>query len=197
MQQKFLAGLEDVSHGLPESERPVNRLMERSAEYLADSELLALIIGVRMSPEDALETSRHILSRAGGLHRTAAMSIRELMTVPKIGKATACALHSAFALASRRLTPAPEQRPRLESPGEVAAYVQGMFTDKQQEEFHALLVDTKNRLICDRKVTVGLLDRSQVHAREVFRHAIRDACSRIILTHNLCVAQHKLCYVRC
>ena len=76
------------------------------------------------------------------------------------------------------------ERPKLSSPGEVAALLRPVLSGKAQEECHVLLLDTRNRLIRDEVVTVGLADRSQLHPREVFRSAIRENCSRIILAHS-------------
>ncbi|OGV64613.1 MAG: hypothetical protein A3K19_29750 [Lentisphaerae bacterium RIFOXYB12_FULL_65_16] len=77
-----------------------------------------------------------------------------------------------------------EERPRLVAPADVAALMRPLLAGKQQEEFHVLLIDAKHGLIADELVTVGLVDRSQVHSREVFRQAICKSCSRIILAHN-------------
>jgi DNA repair protein RadC len=78
-----------------------------------------------------------------------------------------------------------EDRPRLETPADVAGLMRPVLAGKNQEEFHVLLVDTKHRLVGDELVTIGLLDRTQVHAREVFRSAIsRGNCSRLILVHQ-------------
>jgi DNA repair protein RadC len=77
-----------------------------------------------------------------------------------------------------------DDKPKLESPSDVAQLLRPVLASKEQEEFHVLLLDTKNRLTHDKVVTVGLVDRSQIHAREVFRAAIRANCSRTILVHN-------------
>jgi DNA repair protein RadC len=77
-----------------------------------------------------------------------------------------------------------DERPRLQGPADVAALLRPVLAGKQQEEFHVLLLDAKHGLIADELVTVGLVDRSQVHAREVFRVAIRESCARIVLAHN-------------
>ncbi len=78
------------------------------------------------------------------------------------------------------------ERPDLSSPKKVADLLRPVLADKMQEECHVLLLDTRNRLIRDEVVTVGLADRSQLHPREVFRAAIRcdGGCTRIILVHN-------------
>jgi DNA repair protein RadC len=77
-------------------------------------------------------------------------------------------------------------RPKLDSPGEVAALLRPLLSGKTQEECHVLLLDTRNRLIRDATVTVGLVDRSQLHPREAFRAAIHcgGGCTRIILVHG-------------
>jgi DNA repair protein RadC len=77
-----------------------------------------------------------------------------------------------------------DEQPRLEAPEAVAALLRPVLAGCEQEEFHALLLNTRNELICDEQITVGLLDRTQIHPREVFRSAIRRNCSRVLLVHN-------------
>ncbi|MCF7855426.1 MAG: hypothetical protein K9N51_11560 [Candidatus Pacebacteria bacterium] len=84
-------------------------------------------------------------------------------------------------LAERYIT---DTQPSMESPAEVARYMRVLLHDSRQEEFHVLLVNTKNQLIGVKRVTIGLVDRSQVHAREVFFSAIESNASRVILCHN-------------
>ena len=59
-----------------------------------------------------------------------------------------------------------------------------LLVGREQEEFHVLLLDTKHRLLRDEVVTIGLVDRSLVHPREVFRSAIRESCTRLLMVHN-------------
>jgi len=101
-----------------------------------------------------------------------------------IGQAKAIEITAALALASRIGAGSLLRRQRLLCPSAVAMAVGDQFHGKKQEEFHVLLMDRKNRLIGDRVVTRGLVDRTQIHPREVFRMAIRESCSRIILVHN-------------
>ena len=168
----------------PGRDTPAIRLAEKSADYLSDTDLLSVILGSRLPSSAALEAAREILARSGGLHRIGLMSVTELTRIPNIGRASACALQAAFALATRRLRPEKDTKPKLESPREVANCIRNQFIDKHQEEFHVLLLDTRNSLLLDRIATVGLIDRSHIHAREVFRDAVRESCSRIILAHN-------------
>ncbi len=180
--QKAPSFLPETS-SLPLNETPSYRLAEKSAEYLSDTELLSLILKGTMDSARSLETARNLLSCYGGLKRLAALSLRELQRFPGIGPGRACAIQSALAL-SRRLN-RPDGTPvSLSSPREAADYMQGILSNLPQEEFHALLLDTKHHLIANRMITRGLVDRSQVHAREVFRAAIAENSSRIILCHN-------------
>ena len=65
-----------------------------------------------------------------------------------------------------------------------------------QEGFAVLTLNTKNKLIARHLITLGLADAAPVHPREIFRPAISDGASAVILIHNLCGAPHKLCYVQ-
>jgi len=77
-----------------------------------------------------------------------------------------------------------EEQPKVVSPSEVADIMRPVLRDAEQEEFHALLLNTKHNLIRDVMATKGLVDRSQVHAREVFREAIQSGAAACILAHN-------------
>lgn len=77
-----------------------------------------------------------------------------------------------------------EERPRVESPEDAAALMRPVLSGREQEEMHVLLLDTKNRMVATERVTVGLLDRTQLHARELFRAAIRANCAKVVLVHN-------------
>jgi DNA repair protein RadC len=69
-------------------------------------------------------------------------------------------------------------------PEDIVAYMKPVLQDKEQEEFWVILMNTKNAVIGKKMITKGLIDRSLVHPREVFRTAIKEGCNRIILTHN-------------
>lgn len=170
---------------LPDHERPRERLARLGAESLSDAELLAIMLGSGRRGRSALELARDLLREAGGsLTTLATQDQTDLQTIAGVGPAKAAQINAAFTLAKRLSSTLEPATPRLEAPAQVAELMRELFRGKQQEEFHALLINTKHSLIRDVCITVGLLDRSPVHAREVFRPAIRESCSRIILTHN-------------
>ena len=168
---------------IPKAERPEIRLMETSAEYLTDSELLSLLLP-RLRPVEALEISRRLLKSVGSLKNLASIPPAELLRLHGLGLKTACAVHAAFALACRFQKEPAEIRPHISAPADAAELLHDRLRLKQQEEFHVLLLDTRNYLLKDECVTIGQVDRSQAHAREVFRSAIRNTCSRVVLAHN-------------
>jgi DNA repair protein RadC len=92
-------------------------------------------------------------------------------------------LKAAFALASR-LPATREARPMLRTPRDVADRLREEMQHFEVEEFHVLLLDAKNRLIRDVKVSKGTLNSSLVHPREVFREAVRAGAANVILVHN-------------
>ena len=170
---------------LPEHERPRERLMSRGAESLSEAELLAIILRSGPRGRSTLDLARDLLHQFGhDLGRLAAATPVELAKVKGIGPAQACELKATFALAARLAAHVAPQKRRLTSPPEVAAFMREYFRGKKQEELHALLLDTKNGVLHDEVVSVGLLDRSQAHAREVFRAAIQHSAAKLILAHN-------------
>lgn len=171
---------------MPDGERPRERLLLCGAPALKDSELLAILLRTGHKGRSAVVLAEQLLQAYGGsLVRLAEAEVGELAALPGMGQVKAIGLKAAFALA-RRLS---EQGRRsglvkISSPLEVAALFRERSRLMSQEEFHVLLLDTKNVLLAEQMVTRGLVDRSPVHPREVFRKAIRESCSRVILVHN-------------
>ncbi|OPZ25660.1 MAG: hypothetical protein BWZ02_02356 [Lentisphaerae bacterium ADurb.BinA184] len=170
---------------MPPHERPRERLAVKGSDALKDEELIAILLRTGRAGRSALLLAQDLLARfEGRLDRVAAAGLAEIRGTPGIGPAKAVELYAAFSLARRLAAQPGDERVRLDSPATVAARLQERFRGLMQEEFHVLLLDTKNHLLRDECATVGLVDRSQVHAREVFRAAIRECCSRVLLAHN-------------
>jgi DNA repair protein RadC len=170
---------------LPDRERPRERLLHSGAEALSDTELLAILLRSGPRGRSVLDLARELIAAFGNdLARLAAATVPELRRIRGIGLAKAAEVRAAFALAQRLSCRVGSGTPRIESPAEVAALMREVLRLKRQEEFHVLLLNTKHQVLRDELITVGLLDRSQVHSREVFRRAIAESCSRIILVHN-------------
>lgn len=77
-----------------------------------------------------------------------------------------------------------KEKPPMSSPAEVANFLRPLMLNQPQEEFYVLFLNTRNKLIDFIKITTGLVDRTQIHAREVFRAAIINNTTRIVVSHN-------------
>lgn len=170
---------------LPDQERPRERVLRFGADALSTRELLAILIRNGTRGKSALDLATELLQHfSGSLPRLSAAKVSEISQISGLGPAKAITLLATFALARRMRLEDHLARRKLTEPQEVACYVREKLRQDTQEEFHVLLLDSRMQLLSDELVTLGLVDRSLVHAREVFRSAIREACQAVILCHN-------------
>ena len=177
----------------PEQERPRERLMRIGAASLSDAELLAILIRVGVVGESAVTGGQKLANRfPGELDLIRDYGLPELRDItPAVTKASYCQILAALEL-GKRATEAARSRPipitKITSTIEATQYCAQAFAylagDAVQEEFHIVTLDTKHKPIRSHKITVGTLDSSLVHPREVFRPAIRDAAAAVLLVHN-------------
>ena len=172
-------------HDLPLSERPRERLQKFGVEALSAQEILALILGRGVAGESVMVTAQRLLSQFGSLKGIASASVEELSQVKGIGVAKASQIKAAFELANR-LEDYMEagDRPIVKTPENVVGLVRGRLKGKKKEHFLALLLDTRNQLIKVAEISVGSLDSSLVHPREVFKEAISATAASVIFAHN-------------
>ena len=169
-------------HDLPVSERPRERLQKFGVEALSAQEILSLILGRGIAGESVTVTAQRLLSQFGSLRGIGSASLEQLAQVKGIGIAKASQIKAAFELASR-LEGYSEagDKPLVKTPEDVASMVSGMLKGKKKEYFLALLLDTRNRLIKLAEISIGSLDSSIVHPREVFKEAILASAASVIL----------------
>jgi DNA repair protein RadC len=168
----------------PLDERPREKLLLRGAEQLSDAELLAIVLPTGAGAADPVERGRALLARFGSLRRVLEAPPRALAEMPGLGPARIALLRAVGEL-TRRAT---EQRVARHAPLRTSAEVYGHCGSRlaglRKEQFHVLLLDGKNRLLKDVRISEGSLTASLVHPREVFVPVIEESAAAIILVHN-------------
>jgi DNA repair protein RadC len=164
---------------LPEFSRPREMLEEKGVEALTDYELVTAIIGSGGGDgRDVRSLARKVVNLIK--EKKGDLSFEELTKIKGIGIAKASQILAGFELARRhivvetiKITKAEDVLPLIDR-----------ITNKQQEYFICISLNGANEVIENRTVTVGLLDRSQVHPREVFADVITDRAASVIFAHN-------------
>jgi DNA repair protein RadC len=165
-------------------DRPREKLERVGVAALGDNELLALVLGSGSRRQDVLDLANAILRHAGGLHGLTRADPGTLRLVRGIGRARAAQVLAAIELGRRTLVRHAPERPWLRTPGEVAAYLLPQYGTGSIERFGILLLDSKHRVIRIRLVSMGSIDTTVVHPREVFREAAAGSAAAIVLFHN-------------
>jgi DNA repair protein RadC len=150
-------------------------------------ELLAIIIRTGTRGESVLLTAQKLLSEFGNLHSIAQASVAEICKIKGIGEAKAVQIKAAIELGKRLYDP--DYRPEgpgkpVQTPEEAYKSMQSKLSGKKKEYFYILCLNTRGRVNDTRQVSIGNLDSSLVHPREVFKDAISTLASTVILVHN-------------
>ncbi len=175
--------LKQTIREMPEEERPREKLLQQGPARLSNAELLALILSTGRKNETALALSQRLLGRLEGWRGLLEASLEEMMEIEGIGLAKAAQL-KAVAEISQRLPQTGVAEEVLSSPASAAEVLMPRLRYLQQEKFCVVLLNTKNMVIAVEEVTIGGLNSSLVHPREVFKRAIRRSSAAIILAHN-------------
>jgi DNA repair protein RadC len=170
----------------PVDERPREKLVWRGPEVLSNAELLAILLRVGHSStgETAVDQARTLLNRFGSLRRLERASVTALCALPGVGMAKAVQVKAALELA-KRFHEEPLRRGRLlRSSRDVYRHYRGRLEALRQEAVYVVLLDAKNRIVGEAKVSEGSLSAAIVHPREVFRPVIEESAAAVILVHN-------------
>jgi DNA repair protein RadC len=164
-------------------DRPREKLQQSGAGALGDNELLALVLSQGLPNCGALDLATELLVEVGGLFGLARASQDRLRLRKGIGSARASRIIAAIELGRRTFLPRGETI-RITSPQDVSYLLAPEFGARSQEHFGVLLLDTKHRVRATRVLSVGSMDGTYVHPREVFHEAVLARAKSIVLFHN-------------
>ena len=163
---------------LPEFERPREKLQQKGAEALSDLELMTILLGSGTKGHDVMKVAGRILKILDGNPKQ--LSLEGLQKIEGVGLAKATLVVAALEFARRRIRP---EGLRISTPADVLPLIQH-YADRKQEHFICISINGANEVIKSRVVSVGLVNKTQVHPREVFADPITDRASAIIVAHN-------------
>ena len=170
---------------LPIDDRPREKLLLRGAQNLSDAELVAILLRTGKKGKSVLEISRELINNEGNLAKLAARTVDSLQKVSGIGKDKAATLEAAFELSRRILSQAKWfSNQKVTSPQEIAEIFIPMLRDDTKERFIVVCLNSSNKIIKHETISIGNLNSSVVHPREIFKVAIDCSSASIILIHN-------------
>lgn len=171
-------------HNVPHNERPRERMMAYGADALSHAELLAILLRTGTKSQSAVALATTVLQHCGSLRQLVDMSVDELTAIKGIGQAKALQLHAGIELGKRVARSKLGDTVIVKSPNDAAMYIMEELRYLKKEHFICLFLNTKNGIIAKETLSVGTLNASLVHPREVFRSAIRNSSASIVCAHN-------------
>jgi len=168
----------------PEQERPREKLIRNGSSFLSDAELLALLIGSGSGGITAVDLAKRLLCDFHHLSGLAQCNLPELCRLKGLGLARASRLMAAFEIGRRIEADHPAGTCKISTPADIVKRYQSVLRSLKREIFKVILLDSGNRVIRDVDISVGTLNASLVHPREVFKTAIDYLSAGIILLHN-------------
>ena len=165
-------------NNIPAHDRPREKLLRKGAAALSDQELLAVLLGQGTPGMDVMtlagKLARVIDEKGLGIHA------EDLTSFGGVGDAKATLILAAIEFARRRIKP---EGAKIETPSDLLPHVRH-YADRRQEHFLCASINGANEILNIRVVSIGLVDRTPVHPREVFAEALSDRASAIIVAHN-------------
>jgi DNA repair protein RadC len=180
MEDRYTVAIKEM----PSEERPRERLLHYGPQALATSELLAIVLRTGTKERSAIGLAEHLLSLHGGLRGVANASVDEIAQVKGLGQVKGVQIAACVELGRRLASHQEEVRPVIRTPEDVAYMLMPELRDSRKEHFKALMLDVKNRVLKTVTVSVGTLDSSIVHPRDVFKEAVAMSAAAIIVAHN-------------
>lgn len=168
-----------------EEDRPREKLLEKGRQVLTEAELIAILIGSGSRDETAVELSKRILASVGNnLNDLGRLNVKDLTRFKGIGEAKAISIMAAMELGRRRKGAEIVKRDKISSSKDVYEIMRSVLTDLPHEEFWVLLLNRANLVIKKELISRGGVAGTVVDTKIVFKTAIENYASSIIICHN-------------
>src|SRR3989344_1567490 len=167
---------------IPKEGRPRERFLKYGPEALSDAELFAILLRIGSKGENVIDMSNRLIAEYG-LDKLFECSLKELQKIKGIGPSKAMQILAMAELGKRR---AQSKKPikKITQAKDVFDLFHERLKDEKQEHFYVLMLNNMNHVVEEKLISKGTLDKTLIHPREIFRYAIKNAVSKIILVHN-------------
>ena len=170
-------------HEMPEQDRPREKLARLGAAALSDSELIAILLRTGIPGSNAVDVARKLLDQFKSLGGLARCSVQEIASIKGVGMAKAVQLAAAFGLGSR-LARESLSKSKIDTPELVYELLGSEMRALNRESLRVILLDTKYHLLRIEEISLGSLNESVAHPREIFRPALIYSAYAMIVAHN-------------
>jgi DNA repair protein RadC len=169
---------------IPAEDRPRERLQACGAEVLSVRELVAIVLGSGNRGRGAMDLADDLVSSLESVRDLAGASVEKISRVRGVGFARACRLKAAVELGRRVVKSTRGDLKTVRCPGDAAGLVMEDMKNLDREHFRVILLDSKNSVIGIETVSIGTVNASLVHPREVLKPALEKSATCMILVHN-------------
>jgi DNA repair protein RadC len=170
-------------HEIPKDERPREKLAAHGARALTDAELIAILLRTGVSGANAVEVARQLLEKYGSLTGLSRCSVDELSKIKGIKFTKAVQLVAAFGLGDR-LAREKWVKEKIDSPELANELVGPEMRRLRKESLRVILLDTRYHLIRVEEISLGSINESIAHPRDVFRPAVISSAYAVVVVHN-------------
>ena len=168
---------------MPQDDRPREKLIARGASALTNAELIAILLRTGLPGANAVEVAAKLLDRYGSLNDLSRCTVDEIASIPGIGPAKAVQLVAAFCL-GQRLAQETFAREKIDTPDLVYQLLAAEMRVLHKESLRVILLDTRYHLLRIQEVSLGSVNESIAHPRDVFRPAVISSAYAVIVVHN-------------
>ena len=168
---------------MPEDDRPREKLRDRGASALTDAELIAILLRTGLPGANAVQVAAQLLERYKSLNGLSRCTVDEIAAIRGIGPAKALHLVAAFNL-GQRLAHETLKREKIDTPEIVYDLLAPEMRALHKESLRVILLDTRYHLLRIHEVSVGSVNESIAHPRDVFRPAVISSAYAVIVAHN-------------